>query len=268
MRAASVALLALAGLLAAVQPADAAPPPWYPPLRWLPAAAQNVSAGRAGTPIDRIVIHATHGTYDGTLSWFRDPRSRLSAHYVIRASDGQVTQLVAEADTASHARGFNRRSIGIEHEFDPRRGIAFSDAQYRSSARLVCAITRRYGIPADRGHVIAHAEVPNTDHTDPGRTWDWSYFMRLVGACAGPGSAGLARSPAGAPAVQLSFGARSADVSRLQAGLSRLGYIDRVTGYFGPLTEAAVRRFQSAHGVPATGVYGPLTRAALNARLR
>ena len=34
-------------------------------------------------------------------------------------------------------------------------------------------------------------------------------------------------------------------------------------GTFGPMTQAALKKFQAAHGVPATGYYGPLSRAAL-----
>ena len=47
--------------------------------------------------------------------------------------------------------------------------------------------------------------------------------------------------------------------------LTALGfYHGPINGIFGPLTKAAVKRFQAAHGIPQTGYVGPKTRAALN----
>lgn len=37
----------------------------------------------------------------------------------------------------------------------------------------------------------------------------------------------------------------------------------RITGYFGPLTAQAVKRFQAQYGLPTVGRVGPLTRAKL-----
>lgn len=37
-----------------------------------------------------------------------------------------------------------------------------------------------------------------------------------------------------------------------------------VTGYFGPLTEAAVKRFQKKYGIETIGIVGPKTRAKIN----
>jgi len=40
-----------------------------------------------------------------------------------------------------------------------------------------------------------------------------------------------------------------------------------ITGYFGPLTQAAVKRYQAWQGIITTGYFGPLTRAAVNNKL-
>ncbi len=55
------------------------------------------------------------------------------------------------------------------------------------------------------------------------------------------------------------------EVAELQKLLTTQGYYhDDITGYFGPLTEGAVKQFQTAHGIEATGTVGPTTRAVLN----
>lgn len=66
--------------------------------------------------------------------------------------------------------------------------------------------------------------------------------------------------------VDLRIGMRSSEVMELQKRLRAEGYFTfpTDTGYFGPITLAAVKAYQAANGVPATGFCGPLTRAALN----
>lgn len=54
-------------------------------------------------------------------------------------------------------------------------------------------------------------------------------------------------------------------VTALQNRLTLLGYYSGpITGYFGPATEAAVKLFQKAKGLPETGYVASNTRAALN----
>lgn len=55
------------------------------------------------------------------------------------------------------------------------------------------------------------------------------------------------------------------DVSSLQFFLQSKGYFNsNPTGYFGPLTRAAVESFQSVNDVSNTGYVGPITRAKIS----
>ena len=101
-------------------------------------------------------------------------------------------------------------------------------------------------------------------------------FVPAAGAGAASGGAGLVapKTPHGivsAPTPSSSVftrtlrpGATGADVKTLQTWLNDLGYKLPDTGYFGPLTKAAVRRFQLAKGLaPASGTVGVRTASAL-----
>lgn len=59
-------------------------------------------------------------------------------------------------------------------------------------------------------------------------------------------------------------GNKGAEVSALQTKLNKLGYKLAVDGSFGPATEAAVKDFQTKHGLEVDGKAGPLTMAALD----
>jgi N-acetyl-anhydromuramyl-L-alanine amidase AmpD len=274
MRWVAVVAMVFAFALASSATAFAAPPEYYPPIDYVPAARSNYDIGRT-MAIRQIIIHETSGTWFSAVNWFQNPRSRVSAHYLVKAWGGGILQFVAESDTAFQARVANPYSIGIEHEFDPRHGVWHTDAQYRSSALLVCAIARRYGIPADRAHIIGHNEVPGTDHSDPGPTWNWNYYMSLVRACSAERAQAVARAPLRTignqgfvPAAGLEFEAVSDEVALLQWDLAYLGFmnVDEVAGgggRFGPITQAALTAFQESNGVPPTGSYGDRTAAAL-----
>ena len=69
----------------------------------------------------------------------------------------------------------------------------------------------------------------------------------------------------------LYFGITSPQVKCLQQFLANLGsdiYPEKlITGYYGPLTMAAVQRYQALNGIITTGYFGPLTRAAVSKEL-
>lgn len=163
-----------------------------PPVTWSQAGSGANFTPALHRQIDRIVIHATDGgSLIGNVSWLAGDRSEASAHYVV-SRDGQIVQVVPLHDIAWHSgnRAMNARSIGIEHIGDTLDPAGFTPAEYRSSARLVAWLVRRYRIPVDRRHIIGHAEVPDPfhpgtfggsdHHSDPGPYWRWGYYLKLV----------------------------------------------------------------------------------------
>ncbi|ROQ31817.1 N-acetylmuramoyl-L-alanine amidase [Streptomyces sp. PanSC19] len=158
-----------------------------------------------GVDIRQIVIHDTEGGYDGSLDALTNPNVPGSAHYLIRASDGLVTQMLENKNLAWHAGNWthNMHAIGVEHEgFAIKEGSWYTEPQYRSSAALVKYLANKYGVPIDREHIIGHDEVAlQTDtgvanlHWDAGPYWDWNYYMSLLGAPQGDkGAGGLLRA--------------------------------------------------------------------------
>ncbi|MFI7100568.1 N-acetylmuramoyl-L-alanine amidase [Streptomyces sp. NPDC050161] len=144
----------------------------------------------ADQKIDAIVIHDTEGYWDSTLESVKDPEN-VSWHYTIRSSDGLIAQHVPTKDVAWHAGNWylNAHSVGIEHEgFLAAPDAWYTEAMYRTSARLVKYLSRKYGVPLDRQHILGHDNVPGTTadtipdmHTDPGPYWDWAHYFTLLG---------------------------------------------------------------------------------------
>lgn len=68
--------------------------------------------------------------------------------------------------------------------------------------------------------------------------------------------------------TNLRYGSRGEAVSELQKVLIAQGYLvlktGLPTGWFGPMTRAALIKWQRANGIPATGFFGPLSRAKMN----
>lgn len=168
----------------------------YGPAIWNPAPPCNLSS-RNGVAISAITIHTIQGSYAGAISWSQNCDSNVSFHYVIRSSDGQVTQMVVEADKAWHVGSENPYTIGYEHEGYVDNPVWYTEAMYTSSADLSRDIVNSgYGIPPLRtfyGDATAgintlggctkikgHQHYPNQSHTDPGINWDWEKYYRLI----------------------------------------------------------------------------------------
>jgi len=196
--------LARAGLRHATRP-DGIECPVHLSCEWLPATYQQNSATDphvyanhdlanrpASQKISYIVIHDTEGSWASALSLIQNPTRAVSWNYTVRSSDGHIAQHVKAKDVAWHAGNWyvNAKAIGIEHEgFAAAQGTWFTEAMYRSSAKLVRYLAAKYDIPLDRDHIIGHDNVPGPlpssvagMHWDPGPYWDWSHYFDLLRA--------------------------------------------------------------------------------------
>jgi N-acetyl-anhydromuramyl-L-alanine amidase AmpD len=177
--------------VAAVQSTD------YPPALWDQASTSNFTVGRGGVTPTNVVVHTCEGSYAGTISWFNNASAQVSAHYVIRSSDGQVTQMVLEKDKAWHVLNHNGYTIGIEHEgFVASGNTWYTNAMYNSSAALVRDICSSWSIdrttcfrgPATSGtnflpvgvRIKGHQHYSGNTHTDPGIYWNWTKYADLI----------------------------------------------------------------------------------------
>lgn len=168
----------------------------YGPAIWDAAPACNYSS-RSGVAVSAVTIHTIQGSYAGAISWAQNCLSNVSYHYVARSSDGQITQMVEEADKAWHVGSENPYTIGIEHEGYVDDPIWYTEAMYVGSANLVRDITESgYGInplrtykgPATAGtltlgactKIKGHQHFPGASHTDPGINWKWEHYYRLI----------------------------------------------------------------------------------------
>jgi len=125
--------------------------------------------------------------FTNRLDWEADPYYqglrglKVSAHFLIRRQ-GKLLQFVSCDDRAWHAgqsswRGrddCNDFSIGIELE--GLEGDAFEAAQYRTLARLLRALQRRYPLT----EVVGHEHVAPARKRDPGKGFDWWLLARQL----------------------------------------------------------------------------------------
>ena len=109
---------------------------------------------------------------------------RVSAHALIDRR-GAVTQYVSFLDRAWHAgdsrfrgrAGCNDYSIGIEMEGTD--AMQYEQRQYERLAELVRALMNRWPrILPER--VVGHCDVAPERKTDPGPSFDWVAFRRLL----------------------------------------------------------------------------------------
>jgi murein DD-endopeptidase MepM/ murein hydrolase activator NlpD len=161
---------------------------------------------RGGQAPVAITYHMTDDlSFSNVKSWFQNPRSRASAHWVI-PEDGTKHQFVGSAKASWSngiiknprtdilwmneavrqvnlgRRNFNDYTINLE--FIGKPGRAFTDRAIRSGIEIVrYYVAISPGITPNRGHHLRHADIDSVDRPfDPGPLFPLADIMRAVGA--------------------------------------------------------------------------------------
>jgi hypothetical protein len=145
----------------------------------LPIGAGAKPGGHArGRAVDTIIVHALGGpdcrsgrrfyrTVEGDAQTWMATFNRLpiiSIHYMV-GRDGAVAAGVPEAIAATHASGWNQRSIGIELVDNGDGHDPFPPAQIGALVRLVQGIRERHpAITAAR--VLRHSDVDHSTFSE------------------------------------------------------------------------------------------------------
>ena len=97
--------------------------------------------------------------------------------------------MLREHDVAYQAGNYwyNSHSVGIEHVgFDAQGYQWYNATEYLASAKLVAYLLKKYNIPLNRSHIVAHGTTPSStlatspNHEDPGPYWLWDYYFSLI----------------------------------------------------------------------------------------
>ena len=172
------------------------PGPDYPDAVWRPSP--NHSSRPAGAPgdVQMVIIHSCEGSYAGCWATLTSSTSGVSAHYVVNSDGSEISQMVTEDRKAWHigatydctlnddtlcnlsGYGSNGFTVGVEHAGFASQ-TSWDSGLLDESAKLVCDITERYGIPRDANHIVAHGQL-QANRTDPGANWPWQAYIDLV----------------------------------------------------------------------------------------
>jgi len=141
-----------------------------------PAYAAGTTNFNLRKPNFVVIHHTAQNSCEQTLQTFTNPKTQVSAHYVI-CKDGTIHHLLNDYLRAWHggaakwgnSTDINSNSIGIE--IDNNGFETFTEAQISSLLRLLTALKKNYNIPA--ANFIGHADIAPGRKVDPNRNFPW-----------------------------------------------------------------------------------------------
>ena len=172
----------------------------------------NYFRGRNGWTPGLITLHTTEGTYEGSCSWFCNPDSGVSAHYVVSLT-GEISQCVDISDTAyvngttfnsndnryygkatnpivkQRNANANYYTIGIEvvgsyNQYSKKCSMTLEQkvAVINLISFIIKEVKRIYGnsIPIDRTRICGHYEVNPITKPFCGRGFPYDEIIKGV----------------------------------------------------------------------------------------
>lgn len=147
-------------------------------------------------------MHSTRSTnpntdaeeYQGTLSWFLNPESQASSHFVVNGK-GEVTPVVPLSLSAWHAGRHNPYSHGIEFT-QPDIDRPYTEGHYQGGKLCYYLINewqRSRGYPEippvrvmtalGASGLVGHQNTEQgiaAGKSDPGYQWQWPKFLSML----------------------------------------------------------------------------------------
>lgn len=179
-----------------------------------PSPNRGYANGFAHRP-EALVWHVTAGGFAGSLSWLTNPASQASANYLID-KDGAILELVPPTESAwangavnrpdagnpsiarwlAEGANVNQRTVSIEvvrEQSANGRPGGFTPSQHASLVALSAWLCARFGIPADRGHILRHAQIDSVDRANcPGLAeTELAAWIGEIAALVAPAPAGV-----------------------------------------------------------------------------
>jgi N-acetyl-anhydromuramyl-L-alanine amidase AmpD len=208
----------------------------------------NCNPGQMGAVLG-LCLHVTEGNLDGSISWAKNPASKISFHFG-NGKGGRFVQVVDTADEAWAEAAGNPNWISLENEGNS--GDMLTPAQISNAAKLLHRLHQDHGVPfqisdhPDTPGLGYHSMggVPWGDHPDcPGTPIIGQRELIIQAA------EGLSHGPVPYPGTPVQQGSTGEEVREVQARLIARGYACGpwgADGKFGRATAAAVGAFQKA----------------------
>lgn len=208
---------------------------------------------------------------------------RDASYHEIVDTDSFV-RLLPDDYTAWHARGYNANGFGLSLATQAAKWNAlpaeYRERLYRAGAARARRAAIALGVPLQKttpggpAGFLGHGEVDPTRRSDPGKTFDWAYFMALVNEVQTvphqptPVTPPKPNRPIGhthsappAPGRPLKATTKNSYARTWQAKMAQRGWRITVDGVYGPNSAEVCKKFQREKGLVVDGIVGPQTWA-------